>query len=197
MTNTNTTEWGNIELPGLSDEELFKKNWSQAARSKEQWQDPVYKNKVLSKIQSNEYRQHQSQILKNLAQTEEWQCKHYIGRQKAIANPDFGLKTSQGLKQALSTPQAKELKRNAMLNALEQDPSIGERRLISYYKTRNTPFVTTHGAFYSLKEAGLVFNKVRNFNNGAKWVRAQLKNKTPGFYYISWEEYSILTGKDI
>jgi len=28
MTNTNTTEWGNIELPGLSDEELFKKKWN-------------------------------------------------------------------------------------------------------------------------------------------------------------------------
>ena len=28
MITTNTETWGNIELPGLSDEELFKKNWN-------------------------------------------------------------------------------------------------------------------------------------------------------------------------
>jgi hypothetical protein len=33
--NTNTEEWGNIELPGLSDEELFKKNWTLVAANRE------------------------------------------------------------------------------------------------------------------------------------------------------------------
>jgi hypothetical protein len=31
MTNTNTQEWGNIELPGISDEVLYKKKWAQVA----------------------------------------------------------------------------------------------------------------------------------------------------------------------
>jgi hypothetical protein len=31
MSNTNTEEWGNIELPGLSDEVLYKKKWNQVA----------------------------------------------------------------------------------------------------------------------------------------------------------------------
>lgn len=31
-TNTSTEEWGNIELPGLSDEKLFKKNWHRYGR---------------------------------------------------------------------------------------------------------------------------------------------------------------------
>ena len=38
-------EWGNIELPGLSDEELFSKNWNLSAASKEMWQDPNHKIK--------------------------------------------------------------------------------------------------------------------------------------------------------
>jgi hypothetical protein len=36
--NTNTEEWGNIELPGLSDEELFKKNWNLSRKSNETYQ---------------------------------------------------------------------------------------------------------------------------------------------------------------
>lgn len=31
---TQTEEWGNIELPGLSDEELFRKKWNQVAALK-------------------------------------------------------------------------------------------------------------------------------------------------------------------
>lgn len=35
-------EWGNIELPGLSDEELFSKNWNLVAAAIEKAQDPRY-----------------------------------------------------------------------------------------------------------------------------------------------------------
>lgn len=33
-------EWGNIELPGLSDEELFSKNWNIVANNQRTWKDP-------------------------------------------------------------------------------------------------------------------------------------------------------------
>lgn len=33
--NTNTDEWGNIELPGLTDEKLFKTNWHYVAVNRE------------------------------------------------------------------------------------------------------------------------------------------------------------------
>ena len=34
-------EWGNIELPGLSDKELFEKNWNRIAGVREAYQDPL------------------------------------------------------------------------------------------------------------------------------------------------------------
>jgi hypothetical protein len=42
MSNTNTETWGNIELPGLSDEELFKKNWNWVAGARQRNSDPKY-----------------------------------------------------------------------------------------------------------------------------------------------------------
>lgn len=44
--NTNTEEWGNIELPGLSDEELFKRHWEAEARARERNNDPIYWKKL-------------------------------------------------------------------------------------------------------------------------------------------------------
>lgn len=43
MANTNTEQWGNIELPGLPDEVLFKKNWALSGALKAKWADPKYK----------------------------------------------------------------------------------------------------------------------------------------------------------
>lgn len=46
MTNTNTETWGNIELPGLSDEELFKKDWNKVAGARQRSKDPEYQKKL-------------------------------------------------------------------------------------------------------------------------------------------------------
>lgn len=37
-------EWGNIELPGLSDEELYSKNWNIIASNREKAKDPKWVN---------------------------------------------------------------------------------------------------------------------------------------------------------
>ena len=42
MINTNTETWGNIELPGLSDEELLTRNWESVARNRERNKNPEY-----------------------------------------------------------------------------------------------------------------------------------------------------------
>lgn len=41
-------QWGNISLPGVSDEELFKKNWSKSATMKELHKNPEYKKKLIN-----------------------------------------------------------------------------------------------------------------------------------------------------
>lgn len=39
----NDVEWGNIELPGLSDEELYKKNWNYSRKYSKSYQDSMKK----------------------------------------------------------------------------------------------------------------------------------------------------------
>ena len=48
--NTNTESWGNIELPGLSDEELYKKNWNMSRKGNE-----TYNNSMKNLHSSQEY----------------------------------------------------------------------------------------------------------------------------------------------
>lgn len=46
MTKANVdVEWGNIELPGLSDEELFRRNWNRVAAMREKHQDSDYQQR--------------------------------------------------------------------------------------------------------------------------------------------------------
>jgi hypothetical protein len=61
--NTNTEEWGNIELPGLSDEQLFKKNWNWIAGARQRNQDPTYlesTKKGLEKRSSTTWKENQA-----------------------------------------------------------------------------------------------------------------------------------------
>jgi hypothetical protein len=64
--NTNTEEWGNIELPGLSDEELFSKDWLKSGRSLDYYSDP--KN-----------RSRRAEIARQVRESEEWKQRHKAG----------------------------------------------------------------------------------------------------------------------
>lgn len=63
---TNTEEWGNIELPGISDEKLFSKDWLKSGRSIEYYSDP--KNRF-----------HRAEIARQLCETEDWKQRHKNG----------------------------------------------------------------------------------------------------------------------
>lgn len=45
-------QWGNIELPGLSDEELFKKNWNLISAIRERYKDDEYRKKHAESIRT-------------------------------------------------------------------------------------------------------------------------------------------------
>lgn len=57
-------------------------------------------------------------------------------------------------------------------------------------ESRRKPCVTDLGVFYSLDKAGEAHGKSR------VWVREKINKNSPGFYYISKEEYIMLTGTD-
>lgn len=60
-------------------------------------------------------------------------------------------------------------------------------------RAKGKPFVTPEGVFDTLNNAAEVYNKIRNFRNGKKWVYEMLKRGEPGFYHITWEQYDELT----
>lgn len=59
-------EWGNVELPGLSDEELFSKDWLKSGRNLDYYSDP--KN-----------RSRRAEIAKQVRESEEWKQRHKDG----------------------------------------------------------------------------------------------------------------------
>jgi hypothetical protein len=74
---------------------------------------------------------------------------------------------------------------------LTKDPKWIEKNT----RAHSTPLVTPEGVFDSLVNAAKVYNEIRNFKNGINWVKAQLKQGTPGFKKITWEEYDEIMQK--
>jgi len=92
-------------------------------------------------------------------------------------------------KTATQSPTAKK-KRSESLRNQSQEQKDKRRKAVQ------KPIVTPEGVFESCKAAGLYYNTLLNFNNGAKYVGTRLKLKEPGYAYISKEEYIMLTGKE-
>lgn len=216
MTKLNNEQWGNIELPGLTDEELLNTDWHRKTIMKElvqtrvhnswyekntaknikQSKDPNYISKQLAGVQDSTYKQRKSIQMLEVCQTEEWKKSYQAGREKALADPEFGKKVSEGLKLALNTPEAKAKKKEVAAKNY-QNPDYVSNRKKGLILARAKFIVTPIGVFPTIKDAGLEYNKIKKFNNGAKWVKAQLTKDPKQFYLITYEEYIILTGKEL
>ena len=149
--NTNTEQWGNIELPGLSDEELYKKNWHRYGRLVE-----TFKNK------SSEF---------------------FIERGKKIS------------KSKLENPHPTRGKKlptewtDAMSNSSKGHKKSDSSKM---NKKNKKPLMSEQGPFDSVNSAQLHFGYK---DQGT--IRNKINKKHPGWYWISLEEYIMLTGKDI
>lgn len=174
--------------PIKSDEE--KKQASN--RSKKNWQDPEYIKKNLERqlegSQDPSYRASKAKQMKKIASTDEWKETHMASRKKMLEDPLFGQKVSKGLKNALSSPEARAKKKEVSAKNYE-NPEYVKNRYEGFIKARGTPCVADFKPYPSVKHAGLYFNVVRNFNNGPKWVKGMIEKGQPGFYYITREEY--------
>lgn len=105
-------EWGNIELPGLSDEELFGKNWTRIAARQQLSNDPEFRKQHLagiakrnnSKSFADSIKQRQfdpsykQKLLEGIANrnidysfrhTEEYKQKHRKGMQNLKSDPSY------------------------------------------------------------------------------------------------------------
>ena len=142
MTNTNTTEWGNIELPGLSDEELYAKNWNRLAGQQEIFKDPkrieIHKNMIEKRTQDpawqknvkegykkrlanpNAVANHQTAI-DNRRKNTNWYENTVKRNQEKAKDPEYLRKLQEGIDKAKQTPEWKE---NVKQRGLKRRKSI-------------------------------------------------------------------------
>ncbi|KON32719.1 MAG: hypothetical protein AC479_06820 [miscellaneous Crenarchaeota group-6 archaeon AD8-1] len=161
-------QWGNIELPGLSDEELLSRNWN------------------FAKTQSDKERR--SKTVKELAVHRD---EIYTERlHQGIALRD---NTYQAISNAKPEVQARI---SASMIGKEKTPEH-LAKVAAKNKERGIPCITPLGVFRSGAEAGLAYNEHRNSTNGKNAVNSALKKGKPGYRYITIEEYILLTGKEI
>lgn len=139
----------------------------------------------------------------------EW---HRRNNQRRIDDPDYDKKVAKKISETYSTPEGRVVQASkskphseesklkiAQANlGLVKSPEI--RKKLSEKKKGNNnrarPIVTPLGIFPSRKhaaEAYLASGKA----NAMKWIERWLKELPEQFYYISKEEYILLTGRDI
>jgi len=208
-------EWGNIELPGLSDEELYAKNWNYVSANREKANDPEFRQKLSESIKES-YRKNPNQkkikgqklkeTNKKLFNDPEYLKNLKIQRQKQAKDPVYLEKLHNGLnkidrvewKEKLLESQKKRnadpnWRKNISLAQQEKrkDPLFVEKM----FRTKAYAIKTPDAILNGLDDGHLFYNKLRNFNNGRKWLLGMMKKYPNEYYKISWEEYDLLTKK--
>lgn len=181
MSNTNTEVWGNIELPGLSDEELFRKNWNQIGavrdavkrRNKTEW---LEKNN--ERYQDLEYRKkHKEAINKGTAQSKTWKeanLKHIQNISKDLIRNE---KIGKASKDRQSLPEVKAAI-SARGKAIWADSEYKKRRQ-EQSKARRRSVMTPKGQFDD------VFLAAEAFGLKVITIYCNIRNKPKDWYYIT------------
>ena len=150
----NADEWGNIELPGLNDDELFKKDWDKSQREKTKWQtspnskkrrenirkgvvnrnkDPEYWEKYYAAMKNKDLTQ-QSERLKEKHKDKKWQAKIIEAALDSRKNKEYWEKYNAGIEKR---NQNEEWKKN-----------VGQSAKLRFCK----PVITPWGEFESATE---------------------------------------------
>ena len=185
-------EWGNIELPGLSDEELFNTNWNYKAGIAERQANPDYHRKVKEGLRKA-WQDSDLKLRTSAKRKEQWQDPNYReitlkAREKATQTHEYKQKLKEGhansmteelrAKFSASSKQAwaKEGAKEKVSNTLKtkwQDPEYKEKMLSRKPRTgkrMQTPwgtFDTRAQALAHMKELGIK-NRGNTLDNGFK-----------------------------
>lgn len=155
---SNNEQWGNIELPGLSDDELLNKNWNCVAANKERFNDPEYKKRLSATMKevkdSEEYQKAFTKAMKKRTKSNEWREKLKAGCEERSAKPEYQAKLKDALRKANSLPIV---------------TPEGQFEVISdacryYFDNKLT--------------------KRSTLSSVEKWIRVLLKKPGSGFYYV-------------
>jgi hypothetical protein len=182
---THDQEWGNISLPGLSDEELYSKNWNKVAAGKENAANPKFMQRMMeiadSKRDNPEFAETMSEIASKRRHDPEYMARLHEGiaqrdntyQAECNAKPEVREKISKSMKKHEKTPE--HLAKVAQAN-----------------RSRGHPVMTPSGPFPSVAAAG-AWAEERGLKLAKAKLHKWLKRGEPGFSYLTWEEYDKLT----
>lgn len=126
MSEHDKDEWGNIPLPGLSDEELFNTNWNYVAAAQGRANDPKWREnnlkcnqgrkERLGKEYSNNVSQAQKKRYANMSEEEKlehsqrskeiWQDPEYVNRMREYYdNPEYRVEHQKRVKEVANRPE--------------------------------------------------------------------------------------------
>ena len=167
------------------------------------------KRKNADIIDTVEWKENHAKGIKQLQQNEQWKERNKVANQEKWKNPETKEKHLNAIKKRAQDPvwqenvkKANQAKPNdpVYMNALHK--GIEKRSQGDWYKknarknvlTKSKPIVTPYGIFPSRIVAVKTLTDVTNI--GGK-INNGIKEKDSGYYYITQEEYIMLTGKEI
>lgn len=178
------SEWGNVELPGLSDEQLHSKNWNKITAARE----------TVKTREKNGWKEKNEQRLQDPEYVKRWSGSI----KKAYEDPELRKLQSDIHKGVAKTKEHAENIRQARLSAPPRGQATRDK--ISQSQIGNTkhckPVLTPEGVFASLKEAGRHYSTI-GLGNAVAHLRKRIREQWDGYKHISKEEYILLTGKEL
>jgi hypothetical protein len=195
-------QWGNIELPGLSDEKLLNTNWNyvegirqrgqsadyrkkMSENSLKGWNDPLVKQEASierrERWQDADYRQRVLKTREEIIKTDEYKNKLKEGHKRSLQDPSLREKFSKASKSAWQRPGAKEKVRTT-LKEKWQDPDFKEK--MSKRQPRSGIHIHTPWGEFTSRQAALEKMKELGIKNRGNTLDLGLKNDPKNFWKI-------------
>ena len=192
----NNEQWGNIELPGLSDEKLYNTSWNRVAAGKENANNP----KLLALAQSKKNNPEYSKITKEAAQRRAENPENYQALLHGVRNvrdntyqaevnrrPEKRALHSQLQKGKVVTQQTRDKLRSIKTN--KPGDAHWEAAHQAGLARRDKPFhAGEYGVFPSLTAAGRYVMEQGLLKNAIKKFEKWKKTDPTNYYFIKDEK---------
>jgi hypothetical protein len=141
-----TEEWGNIELPGLSDEELLSKDWHKVGINKDRFSNKEFKDShrqaIIKAVNTDEVKAKKKKAQKKF-RTESYNKKHKEVMEKLYASADWQNKVKKANANPIRNQKIREAHARGVFTPLGKFLTLGEAA-----KAHN---ITSEGIRYRIK----------------------------------------------
>lgn len=137
-------QWGNIELPGVSDKELLNKDWNRVARSRANWDNPDYVARVeaarIAFMADPDYQAHLARRAQAQSQAVTDEFRNHMANlsTEKWLNPEFRAKTMQSREQYWADPANRE-ERSVAMQEVAKRPEVKAAQLAGAKRRAKDP----------------------------------------------------------